>query len=64
MIGKKRVRPVYRNDAPKPPGEQKLPFIFGGRGRDVAYDLEDVDTGEIERRPTEREELRAKGWDV
>jgi hypothetical protein len=38
----------------------ELPFLFGGRGRDVAFDLEDVDTGEIVKRGlTEREEVEA-----
>lgn len=45
----RRVRPVYRNEGSMRLRDQELPFVFGGRGRDVAYDLEDVDTGEIAR---------------
>lgn len=58
----KRLRPVYRNERPSSPGMGgELPFLFGGRGRDVAFDLQDVDTGEIVRRgKTEREELEKR----
>jgi hypothetical protein len=53
----RRLRPVYRNER-KDGRLPEMPFVFGGRGRDVAYDLEDVDTGEIVRRgKTEREEI-------
>lgn len=56
-IAGKHVRPVYRNEGSMKPGEQELPFYFAGRGRDVAYDLEDVDSGKIVRRGlTERQE--------
>jgi hypothetical protein len=60
-IAGKRIRPVYRNEGGRRLGDQELPFRFGGHGRDVAYDLEDVDTGEIVRRGlTEREEFEAE----
>lgn len=52
----KRLRPVYRSERscwPEGPA-----IVFGGRGRDVAYDLEDVDSGQIVKRgKTEREEI-------
>lgn len=54
----KRVRPVYRNEGPGTFGAQEMPFVFGGRGRDVAFDLQDVDTGKIAAALTEREDLR------
>ena len=54
----KKLRPVYRNEGSLRPGEQEIPYRFEGRGRDVAYDLEDIDTGEIVKRgKTEREEI-------
>lgn len=58
----KRLRPVRRNMATEDFADLELPYYFGGRGRDIAYDLEEVDTGKIVHRgQTEREEY-AEGF--
>lgn len=58
ILAGRRLRPVFRSKGIQIPDDLELPYRFGGRGRDVAFDLEDVARGEIVKLGlTEREEL-------